>query len=49
MTTQEALDFLEKVTAGISGTRQDHINIQTALNVISRLIEKPDEAVKVKK
>lgn len=35
MTPQQALNVLDQASANFTGTRQDHINIQTAVSVLT--------------
>lgn len=43
MSPQQAIEYLTKITANISGTRQDHINIQQALQSLANLIKPVDK------
>lgn len=36
MTLQDALGYIDSVLAQVPGTREQHIRIQTAMNVIAR-------------
>lgn len=42
MTLEQALDFLDSILSKVAGSRQDHINIQNALDVVGREL-KPKE------
>lgn len=42
MTTKEAFDLLDRVTANVQGTRQDHTLIVTAIQTIGNALFLPD-------
>lgn len=39
MTPQDALGYIDSVLAQVPGTREQHIRIQTAMNVIARAVQ----------
>lgn len=39
MTPQDAITLLDKAVSILSGTREDHIKIQNAINVLKDLIQ----------
>lgn len=41
---QEAFELIERVTATFQGTRQDHINIQAALETLKSLLSSTKKA-----
>ena len=42
MTPEQAFDLLDQVSSRFHGTRQDHVNLVQALEVIKGLIPKPE-------
>lgn len=41
--TKQALDMIDKALSTVVGTRQDHINLQVALNVIKQELTKEEK------
>ncbi len=46
MTPQDALQLLENATGSVQASRQDHVSIQAALQVLGSLVNPPQEEAK---
>jgi len=45
MSPQQALELVDKVSALINGTRQDHINLQMAISVLRSVVAQNEELI----
>lgn len=43
MTTEEALQLIDTVLGNVSGTRADHVRIQTAMNTLRASLQPAEE------